>query len=170
MLFSSQFYGQNIDSLKQVINTSKDLEAKATSYRSIVNYYRSNDSTLFKKYLAEGLAYARAIKDKETELKLAHTVTLKFYYSGKYDTAIQRIDSLIPIAEHFELRTIQADMLNIKGNSYSSKSEYAKGLVVLLELLALSKTLVPENKRMIANTKIPIGVCFKITRYLILVR
>lgn len=156
----TQLYGQNIDSLTQVIKTSKDPEAKTTSYKAIVNQYRSKDSTLFKKYLKEGLAYARSIKDKETELKLAHTFTLKFYYSGDYDTAIQRIDSLIPIAEKFELMSLQADMLNTKGNAYSSKSEYAKGLVVLLEYLSLAKTLVPQNKRALAMANNNIGQAF----------
>ena len=159
-LFCTQVYGQDIDSLKQVISTSKDPEAKATSYKSIVHYYRTKDSTLFKKYLAEGLAYARDIKDKETELKLAHNLNMSLYFQGKYDEAIQRIDSLLPIAEANKLYTIQADMLNYKGNSYSSKSEYAKGIVVLLDYLALVKTLVPENKRAIAMANNNIGQGF----------
>ncbi len=153
----AQFYGQNIDSLQQVINTSKDPEAKATAYKSIVSAYRKSDSILFKKYLKEGLAYARSIQDKETELKLAHNNAIKLYGEGNYDAAIRYIDSLIPIAKANELTTILADMLNYKGNAFSSKSEYAKSVVVLLEYLSVVKTLVPENKRMLASANNNIG-------------
>ncbi|WP_432412056.1 tetratricopeptide repeat-containing sensor histidine kinase [Rasiella sp. SM2506] len=150
-------YGQNIDSLTHVIKTSKDSEAKATSYKAIVSHYRTTDTTLFQTYLAEGITYARSIKDKETELKLAHNVTIQLYAKGDYDAVIRTTDSLIPIAEASKLVTIKADMLNYKGNAYSSKSEYAKGVVVLLEYLSVVKTLVPENKRMLALANNNIG-------------
>lgn len=156
-LLCSKMYGQNIDSLTHVIKTSKDSEAKATSYKAIVSYYRTTDTTLFQTYLVEGITYARSIKDKETELKLAHNVTMQLYAKGDYDAVIRATDSLIPIAETSKLATIKADMLNYKGNAYSSKSEYAKGVVVLLEYLSVVKTLMPENKRMLASANNNIG-------------
>jgi signal transduction histidine kinase len=160
LLLCSQLFAQNIDSLQRVINTSKDPIEKAKSYKAITSHYRTNDTTLFKKYLSDGIAYARTIEDKETELNLAHNITKNLFAEGNYDEVITYLDSLIPIAEKFKLPTLQADFLNYKGNAYNSKSEYAKGLVVLIDYLALVKTLIPENKRMLASANNNIGSSF----------
>jgi len=156
-LLCSQLYTQNIDSLKQVIHTTKDSEAKATAYKTIVTNYRTKDSTLFKKYLTEGIAYSRSINDKETELELALNIVIQLYNKGDYDAVIHKTDSLIPLTKKLKLPVVQADMMNYNGNSYKSKSEYAKSLVVLLDYLALAKTLGPEHKRMVATANNNIG-------------
>lgn len=155
-----QLSGQNIDSLQQVLTSSKDPEAKAASYRTLVSYYRNQDSVLFKKYLTEGLSYARSLQDKETELKLAHNITMKLYSAADYNGVIKRTDSLVPIAETFKLTSLQADMLNYKGNSYSSLSEYPKALVVFLDYLDIAKKLIPETKQYVASATNNIGMAF----------
>ncbi len=70
-LISAQFYGQNVDSLKQVIISSEDSKAKYDAYKAITNYSLQKDSTMFRRYLREGFAYAREVNDTETEFQLA---------------------------------------------------------------------------------------------------
>ncbi len=149
-----------MDSLKQVITTTKNPEAKTTAYKAIVSNFRTKDTTQFKKYYAEGITYARNINDKETELQLAHNITLNFYYAGNYKAVIQRTDSLIPIAKQFETYTIQADMLNTKGNALSSISNYPQALVTFLEYVEVAKKIVPKNNRFLASAHNNIGMAF----------
>ncbi len=110
--------------------------------------------------MQEGYRFARSINDKETEFQLAYYDLQKFYYRGNYDATIQLSDSLIPLAKKFKSQKPLADILNLKGMSYSAKSQYAQGIETLLEYLAHAKTLVPENKRYIAMANNNIGQGF----------
>tara|TARA_A100000171_G_C2140435_1_gene155155 strand:- start:4995 stop:6917 length:1923 start_codon:yes stop_codon:yes gene_type:complete len=160
IFYTTELFAQNTDSLQQVISTSKNPEAKTTAYEALVSHYRTADSILFKKYHDEGITYARSINDREIELKLAHNVTLNLYYSGNYDAAIKRLDSIIPTAKGTDLLTIKAEMLNTKGNSLSALSEYAQALVTFLEYLEVAKKIIPENTRYLASANNNIGMAF----------
>ena len=134
---------QKIDSLKQVIATSNDVNAKAAAYKALVQQLKP-DTLLFKEYYKEGLAFARQNSDRETELKLAFINCRDLYDQGKYKAAIAVSDSLHPFFEEEGLLDLKARLFNIAGNSYALQSDYTKASVKYLEYLETAKRLEDE--------------------------
>ena len=159
ILTTSQFYGQNIDSLKQVILSSEDIEAKSEAYKAISNYYRRGDSVIFKRYLAEGISFAREINDIETELQLAFLYCKKLYSLGAYKSMIIQADSLIPRAKQQGLDELLGDLLNYKGNAYSNLSDYTNAAVTFIEYLAVAQGM-EDNTKPVAMANNNIGMAF----------
>ncbi|MBT8261573.1 MAG: sensor histidine kinase [Bacteroidia bacterium] len=159
ILTFTQFYGQNIDSLKQIIQSSNDIEAKSSAYKAITNYYRRGDSVIFKRYLTEGIIYAHEINDTETELQLGFLNCKRLYSLGAYKKMITGIDSLIPMSKQLGLNELQGDLLNYKGNAYSNLSDYTNAAVTFIEYLAVAQAL-PDNTRPVAMANNNIGMAF----------
>jgi signal transduction histidine kinase/Tfp pilus assembly protein PilF len=159
VLCTFPFLGQNIDSLKHVINSSKDGTAKSEAYKAITKYYQQHDIVLFTKYLSEGLAHARTSNDQKTEIELGFIQCRKWYASGEYRKVIQGLDSLIPKAKQLGLTELQTNMLNYSGNAYSNLSDYTNAIVQFIEYLTLAQQLT-DNARPVAMASNNIGMAF----------
>ncbi len=154
-----QLFGQEVDSLQQVIKTSEDLVAKADAFKSILIKLRSTDTIRFKQYLAEGLTFAREHNDKETEFTLARIDCRRLYSNGEYRKMIAKVDSLLPLAKRHGLKEIQIDLLNYSGNAYSNLSDYTNAAVQFIEYLSIAMEL-PDNTRAVAMANNNIGMAF----------
>jgi signal transduction histidine kinase len=158
-LTCTQFFGQNIDSLKQIIISSEDIKAKSDAYKAITNYYRRKDSTLFKRYLRDGFAYARQIIDRDTEFQLSFIKCKSLYASGSYKELVEEVDSLMPILKQEGFLELQGDMLNYKGNAYSNLSDYSNAAVTFIDYLAVAQQM-DNNAKPVAMANNNVGMAF----------
>ncbi|GGE27830.1 tetratricopeptide repeat-containing sensor histidine kinase [Psychroflexus planctonicus] len=149
----------NIDSLKQVINTDQDTE-KAKALFQLTNFYRRQDSILYKKYLEEGLSLATKTGNKENALKLAYLECKWLYFIKRdYKEVIKKTDSLVPLAKELGMKELQAELHNYSGSAYGAISEYPKAVVEFLEFLKVANTL-EDDPSLIADAGNNVGMAF----------
>ncbi len=148
-----------LDSLKQVLKTNHPTE-KAKALYELSNHYRRVDSTLYKKYLNEGLKLAEATGSEKDALNLGFLECKWLFFKKRDYREVTKIaDSLLPLVKKLGMKKLQADFHNYSGSAYSKLSEYPNAIVQFLESLKVAKSL-DDNPSFVANAGNNVGMAF----------
>ncbi|MBI1836409.1 MAG: sensor histidine kinase [Flavobacteriia bacterium] len=139
--YSNSFFAQNIDSLIQKLESSKEDTNKVFLYKKIANYYvlRGGATEKAQKYLEAQLALSQKINFKKGEYYALMSLGNNSNNSGSFEVGIEYLEkALIALKEsnpndHINIAVIYASI----ANSYSQMENLIKGMEYYLKALQI---------------------------------
>jgi CHAT domain-containing protein/uncharacterized protein HemY len=147
-----------IDSLKQVIATSKQDTNYIKTLIELGAYYQNIDLDTSLIYFKDALISAKNLKINKFEAQSLYYIGFIYYYQYNYDQALENYEKALKIYDQENNKNeIAAMNMNI-GGIYLMKSELSKALKYMQNVLEIYKNI--DDKNNIANTLQYIGVIY----------
>lgn len=122
-------FGQDLDSLEQVLITKKLTDAEKIKILDDLNwFYNSIDADRSIAFGEQGLELAKKINDEKMIATFLKNIGISYYMDGVHDTALLYLDKAKPIIEKLDDYRTQTSLYNAYANIYRQQSLYNEAI------------------------------------------
>lgn len=122
-------FGQNLDSLEQVLATKGLTDAERIKILDDLNwFYNSIDPERSIDFGKQGLALAGKTDDKKMIATFLKNIGIAYFMGGGHDTALVYLEDAKPMIEQLDDYRMQASVYNAYGNIYRVQSLYDQAI------------------------------------------
>lgn len=135
-------FGQNLDSLEQVLKTEKLTDKEKIEILNDLNWFYNNvDAGRSIDFGKQGLLLARKTGDEKMVGTFLKDIGIAYYMDGKLDTAMVYLENAQTIAEKLDDAKMQSSIYNARANIYRVQSQYDESIANYLKAAKLLESL-----------------------------
>lgn len=134
-------FGQNLDSLEQVLTTKKLTDEERINILDDLSwFYNSIDVDRSIAFGKRGLELAEKTRDEKMTATFLKNIGISYYMDGVYDTALTYLDKAKPIIEKRDDYRAQTSLYNAYANIYRQQSLYNEAIANYLKAAKILET------------------------------
>ncbi|MGV3629918.1 MAG: tetratricopeptide repeat-containing sensor histidine kinase [Bacteroidota bacterium] len=159
LLFSSVAFGQDADSLKEVLKSNKHDTIKLQALTDLNWYYSGSDFGKSKYYAKQEVALAKKIKNQKWIAQGYNDMAISYYWLENYDSALYYNFQALKIREKFKDQRLIASSLSKIGLMYQELGEYLKAIDYHYRVLEIAEKL--NDRQTMGHTHNNIAIVYE---------
>lgn len=140
-------FGQNLDSLEQVLKTNKlSNQKKVDTYMDLALAYLNDDPIRSRSFSLEGQRWAEKMGDQRSEAKFLYYLGSSYYVSMVFDSVAFYLDKALILTRQNKNEDDEVPILKMYGQLYRRQGQYKKALEQYFEAAKLGERLRDDQK------------------------